>query len=242
MFIGQDKFKIEALELLADYPKLELISEEDSLILSGDFELYDESNILLDSYKIKVCPTETYPFQFPIVFETSKRLPFNTDWHVYPDGHLCIRTIPEEKLTCANGITLKYFLEDELKPYLFNQLHRRILGYFKNERSHGVKGEIEFYESFFNTKDLLVITSYLIFIATNKEPNRSSKCFCNRGKLYRKCHRDAYRKMKQLGNDSIIEFLTRIVYSPFFLNKHPIEAMNLRLNINPHNNLTKSLI
>lgn len=238
--LGQDKFIIEALKLLTDYPRLGLISKDNRTVLGGDFELYDESNTFLDSYKVEICPTDAYPYQFPLVYEIGKKLPINIDWHVYPDGHLCIKTIPEEQITCARGITLKYFLEEELKPYLFNQVHRRTFGYYKSERSHGMRGVLEFYEGFFKTRDLLEIVSLLTFIATGNEPGRSSECFCNRDVLYRKCHRDQYRKMKLLGREAIFTLLSDLIHYPLFFSRHPLEVMKLRQQIN--NNPIKTLL
>jgi len=189
-------FHAEALKILSKYPKLEILRKDNTVFLSGELDLIDDAGILQDSYFIEIHPTENYPFQFPYLYEKGDKIPLNIDWHVYNDGHCCIKTMPEEWLTCKNGINLDYFILSEVIPYLFNQTFRRLNGYFLNERSHGILGEIEFFQELFATKSLSKIITWLNFVMTNREPNRVSDCFCGSKIRYRLCHREAFRKLK----------------------------------------------
>lgn len=221
-------FYKESLEIINKYPKLRIENFEKSKILIGEIDLIDESGIIQDSYHIEIHPTQHYPFQFPYLYEKGGRIPINIDWHVYPDGHCCIKTIVEEIIVCKNGIALDYFIELEVKPYLFNQTHRRLKGYFLNERSHGILGEIEFYQEVFKTKSLLKIIEWGIFILNNDEPNRVSDCFCGSTSKYRKCHREAFRKLKDLGNAALSESLKNIIFSRYFYKSNPTSAVQYR--------------
>lgn len=218
----------EALKILSKYPKLEILRKDNTLFLSGELELIDDAGILQDSYFIEIQPTENYPFQFPNLYEKGGRIPVNIDWHVYGDGHCCIKTMSEEWIICKNGITLDYFILSEVIPYLFNQTFRRLNGYFLNERSHGILGEIEFFQELFATKSLSEIVSWLIFVISNQELNRVSNCFCGSKIRYRLCHREAYRKLKKLDNHELILIEKQLVFSPHYLQANPTEAIRLR--------------
>lgn len=218
----------EALKILSKYPKLEILRKDNTVFLSGELDLIDDAGFLQDSYFIEIHPTENYPFQFPYLYEKGGKIPLNIDWHVYNDGHCCIKTMPEEWLTCKNGISLDYFILSEVIPYLFNQTFRRLNGYFLNERSHGILGEIEFFQELFATKSLSKIISWLIFVMTNQEPNRVSDCFCGSKIRYRLCHREAFRKLKKLDSQELMLILKQLVLSPHYFKANPTEAVRLR--------------
>lgn len=159
------------------------------------------------SYFIRIETTIDYPFGFPYVYETEGRIPHNIDWHVFPNGHCCIKSIPEEALLCKQGITLLWFIEQQIKPYFFNQKFREIHGYFLNERSHGREGNIKYFEDVFRTKDLTIIAKGLLFIKGRNEPERVSKCFCGSGLKYRKCHREAFRLLSLFTDEELMFIL-----------------------------------
>ena len=218
----------EALKILSKYPKLEILRKDNIVYLSGELDLFDNAGILQDSYFIEILPTENYPYQFPYLYERGGKIPRNIDWHVHNDGHCCIKTMPEEWLTCKNGINLDYFILSEVIPYLYNQTFRRLNGYFLNERSHGVLGKIEFFQELFATKSLSKVISWLIFVIFNQEPNRVADCFCDSKIRYRLCHRDAFRKLKKLDSQELLLVLKQLVFSSYYLEENPIEAVRLR--------------
>lgn len=210
---GYQIFKNEAEFIQDKYPGLKLGADDKSEApcISGIIYLEDERGSLIDSYKIKIVATTEYPSRFPHIFETDGRIPINIDWHVYPnDGHFCISSIPEEILICKNGISLNSFIENQVKPYLFNQKYREIHGFFLKERPHGNKGNIQFFSDAFKTNELTAIAKGLIFIKQRKEPNRVSQCFCGSRQKYRKCHRETYRILSAFSNDELTTFIEMV--------------------------------
>lgn len=201
-------FKREGSHICGIFPEL-IYSETDEgePFITGEIILRDKMGKDLDSYFIRIEPIESYPYKFPIVFETGERVPVNIDWHVYPDGHCCIKSIPEESLICKNGITLAWFIDQQLMPYFFNQKFRELNGYFLNERSHGVKGNIEFFEEVFRTKDLKTISMGLIYIRERNELDRVSECFCGSGLKYRKCHRDTFKILSEFSDNELDQYI-----------------------------------
>jgi hypothetical protein len=181
--------------------------------LIGQLTLLDEEGGYVDSYHIRVVPTASFPFAFPHVYEIGGRIPANIDWHVFPDGHCCLKSIPEEVLRCKGGIGLVDFLENEVKPYFFNQKFRELHGYFLKERAHGIRGNIEFFEELFRTSDRKKIEKGIKFVMQRDEPNRVSRCFCGSGRKYRKCHRETYRLLSKLTNQELEAFNRMIIMS-----------------------------
>ncbi|MEK6481661.1 hypothetical protein WJR50_29220 [Catalinimonas sp. 4WD22] len=216
---GLELFLTEAKEIGCQTPKLRVIEKNDIPIISGELDLVSENEGVKDTYAIEILPTAHYPSRFPLVFETGGRIPRNIDWHIFEStGHCCIKTLPEEILICKNGITLSHFIETEVIPYFFNQTFRRLKGYFLNERSHGISGEIEFFKSELITDNILDIVKWLQFILQRKEPSRSEKrCFCGSQLMYRHCHREAYRKLAKLGNAELQYFIKKITESEEFI-------------------------
>lgn len=210
---GFQLFKNEAVNIQEHFPGLRYSeSQENSPEVLGEIILADGEGVFIDKYEIKITPTTTYPLTFPLVFETGGRIPINVDWHVYDDGHCCIKTIPEEWLICKRGINLSGFIEKQVIPYFFNQKHRELHGYFLREHSHGPKGLVEFFEDQFKTKDINVILNGLSFIRGRREPSRVGTCFCGSGQKYRKCHRETYRSLKEFNNvqlDAIIKMINQ---------------------------------
>lgn len=211
---GFQIFKKEAEFIQDEYPGLKLCADDESgaPCISGIIQLEDEKGFLIDGYKIKIIATTEYPSRFPYIFETDGRIPINIDWHVYPDdGHFCISSIPEEILICKYGISLNSFIENQIKPYLFNQKYREVHGFFLKERPHGNKGNIQFFIEVFETNDLAAIVKGLIFIKQRNEPNRVSQCFCGSKQKYRKCHRETYRTLSAFTNQELDYFIDMIL-------------------------------
>lgn len=212
-----ETFKAEALLIKDQFP--ELIYQENvdgKPFLSGNLILKDNQGTAIDQYSIKIECTSGYPFEFPHVYETGGRIPINIDWHVFPDGHSCIASIPEESLLCKKKITLNWFIEHQVKPYFFNQKYREIHGYFLHERSHGLEGNLEFFREAFRTDRLSIIAKGLVLIKSRKEPNRVSNCYCGSGLKYRKCHRDIFRKLSSLSDEELDLFIKMVISSPKF--------------------------
>ncbi|MET3115455.1 hypothetical protein AAKU52_003204 [Pedobacter sp. CG_S7] len=215
-----DLFRAELDEIVNDYPRLNIVENGLQVFLSGELSIYDESICLLDTYELEIHPASEYPYKFPIVYEIGSKIPRNIDWHIYEGkGNCCIKVMPEETIICLEGITLKLFIEQQLKPYLFNQTFRRENGYFINERSHGVKGLIEYFSGILLTSDIKKIEYLLGYILFKDELSRVADCFCGSGRKYRKCHRDGYRLLSKIGREDLLLYLKAIMKHSTLINK-----------------------
>jgi len=209
---GYSLFQLEAIQLIEQLPGFTYFEEDNAVPqIVGRLALADNQGVLIDTYDIRIVCTSNYPLSFPLVYETGGRIPINIDWHVYPDGHACINTIPEEIITCNKGITLKTFIEHQVKPYFFNQKYRELNGFFLNERAHGQQGTIDYFKEVFKSNNLRFISLLLLYIKSNPEPNRVKNCFCGSGIRYRKCHREAFRLFKPLSVSAMDLFVNTLI-------------------------------
>lgn len=203
-------FEKEARDVIQIYNEMTLSEEDDCPILLGTLNLNDENGVYQDSYQIKIKPKDSYPLRFPYVFEVGGRIPRNVDWHIFEgEGNFCIASQPEEILVCNNGLTLLGFIENQIKPYLYNQTFRYKYGYFLNERSHGDKGWIEFFEDELKTNNIKNIIFVLSFILERNPPDRRSKCFCDSEKKFRNCHKEAYNKLSIFSDLELAHYIKR---------------------------------
>jgi hypothetical protein len=208
---GRIIFKNEAKNVRVHFPELNYHENvEGSPAVFGDLVLNDGTGAFIDKYSIRIIYSKGYPYSFPLVFETDERLPINIDWHVFPDGHCCIKAIPEEILLCKKGIALDWFIREQVIPYFFNQKHRELYGYFLHERSHGVPGTIQYFKEHFNTQNNDLVLKLLLESQKISEQKSNSKCLCGSGRKFKKCHRRSLRTTKVFSHEEINYFINLI--------------------------------
>ena len=191
-------------DTLACYPKLNRTSADNYLYLAGEIDIIDNEGLLRDTYNIEIYPCEKFPYQCPYMKEVGGKIPRNYDWHVFEDtGYCCIKALPEQDVLCYDGLSLVDFVNKEAVPYLFNQTFRRNNGYFLKERSHGDKGNLEYYFELLKSVNIKYVLKVLFFAVGQNEPGRTAVCFCGSGIKYRKCHREIIRKLKKVNPDRL---------------------------------------
>lgn len=194
-------------QVIKRYPSFKIVEKNEEKFLQGKLQIVDRDDVYWDSYQLEIKQHPDFPYRFPKIFEISDKIPKIADWHINDDDHsCCIDVLPSEMIKCKDGLSLADFIEKELTPYFFNQTHRRVEGYYVGgEYSHGLLGVYEFYADRLKTGDNVRKTlSLMTFIATKPRPNRSNKCFCRSGELFRHCHMEAYDELKLLGKDFLI--------------------------------------
>lgn len=204
---GYDLFVDQIPSLIDKYPKLSCIDRDSKTIVVGEIDIIDSKGKLWESYDIEIHSSALFPKRFPHLYEVGGKIPRIADWHIYEDTmSCCVKILPEEILRCHQGVTLEQYVTQEVLPYLFNQTHRRVEGYYANgEYGHGNLGLYEYYSSELETDDLECIAKLLHSIATSPRPIRTSLCFCGSGVKYRYCHRSSYEKLSTLGNDLLLQ-------------------------------------
>jgi len=196
-----------------EYPNLKIVSENGEKFLRGNLDIVDEDGKAWESYQVEIKYKKGFPYRFPKVFETSDKIPKIADWHIYKDESCCIDVEPSEIIKCRDGITIIDFIGHELLPYLFNQTHRRVEGYYVNSGySHGWIGVYEFYSKTLETgNDVRKTLDLMGYIANSSRLNRSNKCFCGSNNLFRNCHMEAFDDLKKLDRDTLLDHM-EIIY------------------------------
>jgi hypothetical protein len=98
------------------------------------------------------------------------------------------------------------YIREEVMPYLFNQTHRRVEGYYVNgEYAHGIRGIYEYYAGILKTgtDDIKRTLQLMDYIASHERPLRTSLCFCGKNVKFRHCHRGAFDKLKGIGDNMV---------------------------------------
>lgn len=197
--ISAELFIADAEAAVQAFPGLQLVAGERPM-LTGTISLYDEDGNVADEYEVRIEHRPGYPYLFPYVFETGSKIPVNVEWHVFEsDGHLCICTTTDEYVKTAAELPLSLFIQTELIPYLFNQTHRRLTGFFLHEMPHGEKGELATLKVLLKTNEITNVRWLLKRILNGARYERTSMCFCGSKLKYRYCHRQAVDTFRAIG-------------------------------------------
>lgn len=206
MSTGYDIFRSQLDEAVEVFPSLSKVLSGGKDILRGTIAVVDGDGRYWEDYEVEIVASDGFPNEFPHLFEISGKIPRIGDWHIYEDtGSCCVKIKPEELIRCKGGITVREYIAEEVLPYLFNQTHRKVEGYYINgEYSHGGVGIYEFYAGVLRTRNNIELTIWLMrYIAGNDRPGRTSTCFCGSGEKFRNCHREAYDKLSVLERDTL---------------------------------------
>ncbi|SEP44752.1 SEC-C motif-containing protein [Mucilaginibacter sp. OK283] len=205
--MGYELFLAQIPAVLNKYPKLFQIERDGKSILAGEIDVVDRNDKFWETYNVEIFCSDGFPNRFPNLYEVGGKIPKIADWHIYEDTlSCCVKILPEEILRCIKGISLEQYVTEVVLPYLFNQTHRKVEGYYVNgEYSHGSLGFYEYYSQLLKTGNLTQIARLLHGIATILKPDRTSLCFCGSGIKYRYCHRKSYEKLAPLGTELLIE-------------------------------------
>ncbi len=118
---GYDKFINQLQEVQENFPELKQTTVGGKIILRGILPVIDNEGNHWEDYEVEIHCTDNFPNEFPRLYEVGGKIPRIGDWHIYEDtGSCCVKILPEEKIRCRNGITVREFLQEEVMPYLFN--------------------------------------------------------------------------------------------------------------------------
>lgn len=162
--MGYDVFIQQLPDVEKEYPSLKRELIDQKYFLRGELDVVDKNEKHWDTYSVEIHYQEGFPYRFPTLFETGGKIPKIGDWHIYEDTlSCCVKVEPAEIIRCLTGITVLEYIKEEALPYLFNQTHRRIEGYYVNgEYSHGTGGFFEFYSEELKTGNDVANTVSLI--------------------------------------------------------------------------------
>lgn len=203
-------FRQQIAEAAKVYPELKVSVREGIEFLSGTFRIIDDEGKEWNSFQIEIRFNSAFPYLFPQLVELGGKIPKVADWHINENGGCCI-TIPLLEVTsCKNGITVLQFIQNHVKPYLFNQAHRLEKGYYAHQEfAHGVYGILEYYQELFKEKDVEKVIGYLKILKST-EFGKKTPCFCGKKAKFRKCHPEIFRIFKPIPSKFIDDEIQRL--------------------------------
>jgi uncharacterized protein YecA (UPF0149 family) len=194
---------------LKKYTSLTLNVSDEIPFIQGVFTAYDKtSNTEIEDYNVLIRFTEKYPYAFPVVIETSKKIPKDLSRHVKGDGTLCFANWQDELSACKNGITFIWFLDEILNTHLCREFVKEKTGnYPTGERSHGIEGIWEGYYDVLSITDKSKVLEELDLILNHNQIGRNHPCYCNKGKKYKACHEKIESEVTKIGKTNAKEIL-----------------------------------
>jgi hypothetical protein len=183
-------------QVAAAYPNLHFSIRDHTAFLSGSFLLMEGERII-DRFLIEIEFPSDYPRDIPMIREIGGRIPRTPDRHVYGSGGIACLFVPDEQAwACPEGSTLLDFLNGPVRNFFLGQSLFEIEGTWPlGQRSHGVKGILEFYAEILGVNNREIIVRY-IDVLRRKEIKGHWLCPCGSGKKLRYCHISKVNKLR----------------------------------------------
>lgn len=167
-----------------------------------------------DNYEVEI-DISVFPEQFPLVCETSERIPRKADRHIYEDtGHFCFTTSAKESILLKNSVkTLPDFFRKILIPFLQNNSYFEInKRYSQGEYAHGLEGVIQAYQDILGVKDVQVIIQVLVERVRGGKRRPNDLCYCGSRLKIKKCgdHYDRHKEFRLVDRRVIASDLHQI--------------------------------
>jgi len=185
--------KLDGLaKFLTDYPSMSLRpTRNDEKIIHGQFHFKASrgGKAIEDSFELEIMVQRAFPSAIPKVSETAGKIPKTGDYHVNPDGTLCLGSHLRLKKALFDTPDLVSFTEKCLVPYLFNvSIKLRNGGEFvTGELAHGTAGIIHDYMEMFGLSSLVQIVYALELLGTKKRIANKKMCPCGCGLQLGRC-------------------------------------------------------
>lgn len=180
-------------EFLSDYPGMSLQPTRNSQTkIHGRFQFKAEGigKTVEDYFELEILVENSFPYVIPTIRETAGKIPKNGDFHVNPDGTLCLGSVLRLKKILFDKPDLVSFAENCLVPYLFNvSIKLRDGGKFiTGELEHGTAGIVFDYMEIFGLSSPVQVVSALELLAIKKRVSNKRICPCGCGFRLGRCN------------------------------------------------------
>ena len=180
-------------QFLHDYPLMAVRPHQgDGLMLRGRFAFSATSSShgnITDEFHLQISIPYEFPHDLPQVTETNGRIPRIENYHINPDGTLCLGSPLRILLKLSLDPTLTGFAANCLVPYLY------AISYKLNsqgplpfdELAHGSPGILADSAEFFHLSTSTQARAALELLALKKRRANKRQCPCGCGKRLGKC-------------------------------------------------------
>ena len=180
-------------QFLDDYPGMSTAPSSDAdLCLRGKFRFnagVSGSEEIEDCYKLEIIVPEKFPQDLPKVKETDGKIPRMEDFHVNPDGSLCLGSPFRILKKIYRFPTLSGFADKCLVPYLYAVSYKLMNGgkFVLGELAHGDQGIVDDYSHLLGLKDHNQIAQAIKLLCIKKRIANKKPCPCGCRKKLGNC-------------------------------------------------------
>lgn len=194
----------QIVELLSIYKKLKYKKiQQDYYKIYGELEFKTAApEIIRGKYQIEILVTKKFPNILPIVKETAGDVP--KFFHKNTEEILCLGVETEQKIFLQKTPNLLKFVNAFVIPYFYSFKIWQKTGEIPfGERSHEIKGILEFYREYLCIDNIQNIMDVLLYAHRNKRIELHKHCPCGSGKNINECYH--YYQLKELSKIDIKE-------------------------------------
>lgn len=192
-------------QFLRDYPGMSTAPCPDAgVYLRGRFRFkasVSGGEEIDDFYKLEIVVPDEFPQALPKVTETDGKIPRDGNFHVNPDGTLCLGSPLRLLRKVHRSPSLTGFADKCLVPYLYAVSYKLMHGgdFVFGELAHGAQGIVDDYSEMLGLKERQQVTQAIHLLGLKKRLANKKLCPCGCGKRLGACpfhHKlNEFRKM-----------------------------------------------
>lgn len=188
------------VSLIEKYPGLNIIKQSDNYVISGLVKLdhlYADVR-MTGVFELEIKVSDDFPNTLPVVRELTEKIDKKYP-HLYSNGQFCLASNMELKIYFSKNRDIGIFVDDYIIPYLYTYCYYEEYGVYPyGERSHGMKGDLEYLKELFRVDDWNKVLEIMIFISSSKYRGHLL-CPCQSGKKLRNCHGETIKEIINCG-------------------------------------------
>lgn len=180
---------------------------ETPLFVYGIYRVIDNNGIEQGNWNIKIPIPKNYPYEFPQLIETSKKIEPGEENHISENGKACVELDIISEGIGKNGITITDFIKRYVLKYFCWQLKNSTEDKDNLESwKHKDEGRKEFFYTTLKTNDDVFVLKCIDILKKRTMPGRNKECFCGSGNDYKKCHETQIKELDRYGRDILIKY------------------------------------
>lgn len=141
------------------------------------------------SYKLEIVVPDKFPQALPKVKETGGKIPCDGNFHVNPDGTLCLGSPLRLLMKVHSSPSLTGFADNCLVPYLYAVSYKLKNGgeFLFGDLAHGDQGIVQDYSKLLGLKDGYKIDRAIQLLSIKKRIANKRPCPCGCGRRLGVC-------------------------------------------------------
>jgi len=161
------------------------------LRIGGRFEFSAASEFgkVTDKFQIEIRVRTPIGIEPPEIWEVGGRIPREGEFHINPDGSICLGSRARRAILFRNNASLNVYAEEFLVPYLYcvSRKLRNAGGFEFGELKHGPKGLCEDYAELLHLENCSQVKLALQRLGSKKRISNKMVCPCGCGRALRQC-------------------------------------------------------